>query len=283
MDTWGRFSCVKTKCMVESEKKGKGVEGMPRKPREKGETGIYHVIVRGVGQQDIFHEEDDFHRYLETTKKISLESGVSVLGYCLMTNHVHLLLREDNGDISVFMKRLDVSYAYWYNWKYERIGHVFQDRFKSECVEDEVYLLTVIRYIHQNPVKASITSRPEEYEWSSCAAYYKEDRNTGTFPDSNLILSIVHNEKKKAIERLQKFTEKDNEDHCLDCDEIKRISESEAYEITKRIMKNKPVAALQNMDQDTRNKILSRLRNDGLSLRQICRITGLPFHIVRKA
>ncbi len=85
---------------------------MSRKPREKSETGIYHVMVRGIGQQDIFHEEEDFQRCLETTKKISLESGVSILGYCFMTNHIHLLLREDYGNISVFMKRLDISYAY---------------------------------------------------------------------------------------------------------------------------------------------------------------------------
>jgi len=173
----------------------KGSEGVPRKPRKKSETGIYHVIVRGIGQQNIFHQEDDFQRYLETTKKISLESGVSVLGYCLMTNHVHLLLREDDGDISVYMKRLGISYAYWYNRKYERIGHVFQDRFKSECVEDDAYLLTVIRYIHENPVKASIISKPEEYEWSS---YYKADRNTVTFPDTSLILRIIHNAKKNT-------------------------------------------------------------------------------------
>ena len=256
---------------------------MPRKPREKSATGIYHVIVRGTSQQDIFHEEEDFHKYLETTKKVSLESGMSVLGYCFMNNHVHLLLREDYGDISVFMKRLGVSYAYWYNWKYERIGHVFQDRYKSESVEDDAYLLTVIRYIHQNPVKASITSKEEEYEWSSCVAYYEADRKSAKFPDTSLILSILHNEKRKAIEGLQKFTAEANEDHCLDCDNRKRISDSEAYEITKKLMKGKPVTALQNMDQDVRNTLLSHLRNEGLSLRQICRITGLPFHIVRKS
>lgn len=77
--------------------------------------------------------------------------------------------------------------------------------------------------------------------------------------------------------------EEGNEDRCLDCDETKRISESEAYEIIKKIMKGKPVTVLQTMDQDARNKIVSRLRNEGLSLRQICRITGLPFHIVRRA
>ncbi len=256
---------------------------MPRKPREKSESGIYHVIVRGIGQQDIFHEDDDFERYLETARKVSLESGVSVLGYCLMSNHVHLLLRENDGDVSVFMKRLGVSYAYWYNRKYERTGHVFQDRFKSECVEDDAYLLTVIRYIHRNPVKALITAKPEEYEWSSCAAYYEADHNTSTFPDTNQILGIIHRDKERAIEALRKFTEEDNEDRCLDCDEARRISESQAHEIARKVMKGKPATALQAMDQDARNKILRRLRKEGLSLRQVSRITGLPFHIVRKA
>lgn len=255
---------------------------MPRKPREKSQTGIYHVMVRGIGQQDIFHEEDDFHRYFETIKKVSLESGVGVLGYCLMTNHVHLLLSENDGDISVFMKRLGVSYAYWHNWKYERTGHVFQDRFKSECVEDDIYLLTVIRYIHRNPIKASIVSKAEEYEWSSCSAYYKADQDITTFLDTTLILDIIHNEKKKAVEELRIFTEEDNEDRCLDCDEPKRISESEAYEIIKKIMNGKSVTALQAMEQNARDKMLSSIRNEGLSLRQICRITGLPLHIVRK-
>ena len=269
--------------MVESKEKEGTYETVPRKPREKSETGIYHVIVRGIGQQDIFYEEDDFQRYLETAKKVSRESGVSVLGYCLMTNHVHLLLKEEDGDISVFMKRLGVSYAYWYNWKYERMGHVFQDRFKSEAVKDDAYLLTVIRYIHQNPVKACIINKPEKYEWSSCAAYYKADQNAATFPDTRLILGIVHKEQKRVIEEFKKYTAEDNEDRCLDCDKSKRISESEAYERAKEIMNGKPVTALQTMDQDARNKILSCLRKDGVSLRQICRITGLPFHIVRKA
>lgn len=256
---------------------------MPRKPRAKSKTGIYHVIVRGIGQQDIFYEEDDYQKYLHTMKKVSMENGVSILGYCLMPNHVHLLLKENNEDLSLFMKRLGVSYAYWYNWKYERTGHVFQDRFKSECVEDDAYLLTVIRYIHRNPLKAAIASNPEEYKWSSCAAYYNAVQGTTTFPNTKLILGIVHTEKSKAIEALQKFTEETNEDPCLDCDKPKRISDSEAFEIIKRKMNGRPITAIQTMDQNARNMILSHVRNDGLSLRQICRITGLPFHIVRKA
>lgn len=255
---------------------------MTRKPRQKSETGIYHVIARGIGQQNIFHEEGDFQRYLEILERLSVESGVSVLGYCLMSNHVHLLLRENGGDVSSFMKRLGIRYASWYNRKYERAGHVFQDRFKSEGVEDDAYLLAVIRYIHQNPVKALVSDRAEKYKWSSCAAYYKADRNISAFPDTSQILAIIHKDRKTAVKMFRKFSEEDNEDRCLDWDGTRRIGESEARDIARTVMEGKPVTALQTMDTETRRKILSRLRNEGLSLRQISRITGLPFHIVRK-
>jgi len=155
------------------------------------------------------------------------------------------------------------------------------DNHKAKGIEDDSYLLTVIRYIHQNPLKASIASKPEEYAWSSCAAYYAADRNIAKFPNTGLILGILHKEKKKAIEGLRKFTAEGSEDRCLDGEATKRISESVAYEIIKKTMQGKPVTALQTMDHEARNKILRSLRKNGLSLRQICRITGLPFHIVR--
>lgn len=257
---------------------------MPRKPRQKSETGIYHAMVRGINQQDIFHDEDDFKRYLKTIKKLCIESGVSILGYCLMTNHVHLLIRERDQDVSVFMKRLGVSYAYWYNWKYERTGHVFQDRFKSEGVGSDAYLLKVIRYIHQNPVKAAIVLNPEEYQWSSCAVYYRYDGQTMDFLDTKLILSIFSEQEKEAIVRFRNYMEECNEERCLDCRESRRVGDTEAYQIIKEIMKGRPVTVLQTMDQEGRSQILNRLRNEyGLSLRQLTRITGLPFHIVRKS
>lgn len=255
---------------------------MPRKPREKSKTGMYHVVVVGSGQRDIFHEEDDFQKYLETARKVSAESGVKVLGYCIMNNHAHLLLQENNGDVSLYMKRLGIVYAYWYNQKYERTGHVFQDRFRSECIEDNAYLLTVLRYIHQDPVKALMVKKPEEYEWSSCAAFYQADSNVPAFPDTGYILGIIHKDKKRAMEILKKFMEEKTEDRCLDCHETSRISESKAYEIAKKIMNGKPATDLQAMDVDVRNDILRRLREEGLSLRQISKITGLPFHVVRK-
>lgn len=90
-----------------------------------------------------------------------------------MDNHVHILIREGKEPLSKVMKRIGVSYVYWYNWKYERNGHLFQDRYKSEPVEDDKYLLTVIRYIHQNPLKAGIVDSIDQYQWSSHHEYTK--------------------------------------------------------------------------------------------------------------
>jgi putative transposase len=129
---------------------------MPRGPREKSGSGIYHVIVRGINRQDIFHDEEDYTHYLEAMSRAKSIGKFEIYGYCLMSNHVHLLLHEKEETISSVMKRIGVSYAWWYNKKYDRAGHVFQDRYKSETVENDEYLLNVLRYIYKNPVKAQM-------------------------------------------------------------------------------------------------------------------------------
>jgi hypothetical protein len=98
------------------------------------------------------------------------------------------------------MKKIGASYAYLYNLKYERNGHVFQDRFKSESVETDAYLLTVIRYIHQNPVRAGILSKSQKYRWSSCKDYYQEKDDQIGLTDTGLILSMFSDNKKQALE-----------------------------------------------------------------------------------
>ena len=105
------------------------VEGkMPRLTRKKSNSGIYHVIVRGINRQDIFHEEEDYTKYLEGLKRAQDISKFEIYGYCLMSNHVHLLLHEKIESLESIMKCVGVSYASWYNKKQERVGHVFQDR-----------------------------------------------------------------------------------------------------------------------------------------------------------
>ncbi|WP_236905052.1 transposase [Clostridium formicaceticum] len=127
---------------------------MPREAREKSETRIYHIIIRGANRQEIFHDDEDRIRFLETFEKYKNNTKMKVHGWCLMGNHAHLLLEEGSEELSVTMKRIGVSYVWYYNWKYKTTGHLFQDRFKSEKVEKDDYLLTVIRYIHQNPFPA---------------------------------------------------------------------------------------------------------------------------------
>ena len=112
--------------------------------------------MRGINRQNIFEEEDDYERFLDILKACKSKSDCKLYAYCLMGNHFHLLLKVEKEDLEMIIKRLAGSYVYWYNLKYRRCGHLFQDRFISEAVETDPYLLTVIRYIHHNPVKAGI-------------------------------------------------------------------------------------------------------------------------------
>ena len=140
---------------------------MPRQARQMSSTGIYHLIVRGINREVIFQDDNDRQRYIATLARIATDSNATVLGYCLMDNHVHVLIKEGLTSISKLMHRLGASYAHYYNARYERVGHVFQNRFKSENIENDNYLLSVIRYIHQNPVTAELVSSPEQWEWSN--------------------------------------------------------------------------------------------------------------------
>lgn len=140
---------------------------MPRRARKLAESGIYHVMLRGVNRDAIFLEEEDGARFLHALARTKELSGCQVLAYCLMPNHVHLVLRTVEEPISTVMKRLGVRYAGWFNRKYGRVGHVFQDRFRSEPVEDDAYLVSLIRYVWENPVEAGLARRAEEYRWSS--------------------------------------------------------------------------------------------------------------------
>ena len=104
-----------------------------------------------------------------------------------MGNHIHLLIQEDKEPIEQVIKRLATRFVYWYNIKYQRVGHLFQDRFKSEPVEDDAYFMTVIRYIHQNPVKAGLCKNVREYEYSS----YKNFFDNSNLIDKNFVLGII--------------------------------------------------------------------------------------------
>ena len=122
---------------------------MPRCARRFGESGYMHLIVRGIGRQLLFEDASDYRHYLKKLECYCLETEVKVCAFCLMDNHVHLLVKGDAESIVLLMKKIGVSYSWYYNKKYDRVGHLFQDRYRSEPVEDDRYLLTAFRYILQ--------------------------------------------------------------------------------------------------------------------------------------
>lgn len=141
---------------------------MPRHPRRLAGSGIYHVMLRGVNRDAIFLDEDDSATFLGALAKAKHASGCLVFAYCLMSNHAHLVLRAGQEPIGTVVKRVGVRYAGWFNRKYGRVGHLFQDRFKSVPVEDDAHLVTLLRYVWNNPVEAGLVAHPDDYRWSSC-------------------------------------------------------------------------------------------------------------------
>ncbi|WP_404330329.1 transposase [Mesobacillus maritimus] len=114
---------------------GSEVAVMPREARQKSTSGVYHVMLRGANRQEIFHDDEDRMKFLNCLKKYKGIAKFNLYAWCLMDNHVHLLLKEGEEELATTMKRIGVSYVSFYNWKYCTTGHLFQDRFKSECVE----------------------------------------------------------------------------------------------------------------------------------------------------
>lgn len=119
---------------------------MARQARKRSNTGIYHVMLRGIDKRDIFLDGEDREKFIENIIKAKEVGNFEIYGYCLMDNHVHLLIKEDE-EIGTNIKRITVGYVGWHNNKYERTGHLFQNRYKSEPVETESYLIIVLRYI----------------------------------------------------------------------------------------------------------------------------------------
>lgn len=144
---------------------------MPRAAREKCGNSIYHICVRGNNKQDIFLDNEDREEYLKRVRNYEERYKMRIYAYCLMTNHVHLLIYDNDQDISKFMQGLSLSYVIYFNKKYGRTGHLFQDRFTSVIMKNDMQLIYVSRYIHLNPVRANMVHRASEYRWSSYSAY----------------------------------------------------------------------------------------------------------------
>ena len=131
---------------------------------------VYHVISRGNARQIIFEDDQDYERYLKLLARTSRRFSVRCLAYCLIGNHVHLLLQPGDIPLSRMMQQLNSVYCQWFNRRHSRVGHVLQGRYKAILVECPDYFFTVLRYIMMNPVAAKLVDEPGEWRWSSFRA-----------------------------------------------------------------------------------------------------------------
>ncbi|WP_433747954.1 transposase [Falsibacillus pallidus] len=252
---------------------------MPRRARSKSSTSIYHLIMRGVNRQSIFEDDEDRTRFLETISRFKKNNSFQLYSYCLMNNHVHLLMKEGADSISTAVQKISSSYVYFYNEKYERSGHLFQERFKSEDINNMRYFLTVLRYIHQNPLRAGLSPSVFNSPWTSIHEYEKRY----TFVDTEFPLSLFSSNKKKAYELFHQHMQTLTDDECLEYRIKVRLTDDELREHM-QAFGIRSGSDLQKLERTQRNTILTRLiQIEGVSIRQLSRITGISKSVIHRA
>lgn len=158
---------------------------MPRTARKDSETSFFHVMIQGINREYIFYKNEYIEKYLELIKRYKEEYKISVLAYCIMNNHAHLLVHTQKiEEMTKFMHKINGIFAQYYNKNEDRVGVVLRNRYESEPIYNEKYLARCIRYIHMNPVKAKIAKYCEEYKYSTAKEFAN---NTGAAKNPILI------------------------------------------------------------------------------------------------
>lgn len=258
---------------------------MSRMPREYSSSGFYHIMLSGNEQRNIFIDDADRQKFLETVAKKKTETEFSLYAYCLMDNHIHLVVRENHKQISTIIKGIATSYAMFFNIKYDRAGHVFHSRFKSESVDDEQYLISLIRYVHNNPVRARMVDKPEQYKWSSYQSYVYP--GIGQNVDAGYVLSMIDGNLNEAIQVFKWFSHEKDDTNYMDENDgiiIKTVEEGRVY-LEELIADKWPGVAKATIieDKGRRNEVIRELRsNTGLSIRKTAELLGVNRRVVER-
>jgi len=169
---------------------------------------FYHVLSRGNEKREIFGDEEDYLKFLNTLGKMVERFKIEIHAYVLMKNHYHLLLRTQEANLSRGIQWLGVSYSVWFNRRHQRSGHLFQGRFKSFLIENERYLTAMCHYIHGNPFRAGMIENLSEYRWSSYQAY-ADKRHQPPWLTTNLVLGMYGGSRRRFIIEQQSYFRKD--------------------------------------------------------------------------
>lgn len=256
---------------------------MARQARSKSASGIYHVMLRGNERKAVFLDENDKNKFVDIMLQKKDGTAISLYAYCVMDNHVHVVIQEVEQSLDRFMKRIGVTYAAYFNKKYKRVGHVFQDRFRSETIDDEAYLLSVIRYIHRNPF-ASELSPTTNYPWSSYPSYMGHADRFPLLPEMENILSQFSSDRYNAIQRFGEFHLSEETQHPF-LDIVDENGEN-AEELLKSFLQNRSIS-IEDLQKNEQQLILTELiqmliARSKISCRQVAQLIGINREKVRK-
>ena len=245
---------------------------MSRQPRKFAYSQIYHIILKGLDGQDIFYDNQDRNFFLNQISFTQKKFNYIVYSYCLMSNHVHIVIKSPNNLLSKSIQSLSIRYAYYFNQKYKRTGSLFQGRFKSKAVENSKYFLELCRYIHRNPEKAGI-ALTQDYEWSS----YKEYIGFEKIINKKSLLYYFNNNLNDFIYYTTKTIDIDDVKDFVEYELINKLTDSQLASILIKIF------AIDDISQITsffKNRPKSLLTEDfkkitsvpGIKRSQVCRI-----------
>lgn len=183
---------------------------MGRKPRFEYPGGVYHLIQRGNNRGYIFDKDDDKKFFIDILKECREKFDFHIYGYVIMSNHYHLIIKLSEMPLSDIMHRINNKFSRGFNIKYKRTGHVFENRYKGILVIDDRYLLSLLRYVHQNPVEAKMCSNVKDYPWSSDFLY--RDNNQNGLVNIDFILDIFSQVRLQALKAYVEFMDENNKE-----------------------------------------------------------------------
>lgn len=251
---------------------------MPYTPRLQSETGFYHVFARGTGRQLIYEDADDRASFLRCLNAALDNFDIGLYAFCLMGNHYHLVVEDPHQNLSLFAHRLNRSYAKCFNETHGREGHLFQERFRSEPIEDESYFLTAIRYVHRNPVEAHLTATCN-YPWSSYNTYLGTVNQVGCPVKTEKVLSLLGSTEAFAEFHAHSGKESFTDDVPLPA----KLTEPKMLAIATSALNGANPSNLKQLPKPARNRAIRTLKSTTLSLSQIALITGISRSVIHRA
>ena len=245
---------------------------MPRGARRQSESGIYHVICKGDGGRLLFEDDDDRRCCLDILRRKASEHGVSILAWCLMDNHVHLLVEDVLGGLSLLMHALCTSYARHFNRKTGHVGSVFQGRFTSIPITSDRQLLEAVRYIHENPAKAGLAPAAS-YPWSS----YQEYVGTPSIVNTEAVLTLAGG--RDGFVRLHG----DGRPIRYFVRPARLVPDEEALAAACAVLEGADPVTVKGLARPERDAALRALRDAGITVKQIGRLTGVGRNTILRA